>query len=485
MNRICLCLNGKTLKENLNYIELDKLWIDMAELRVDCLEQWDVQKISNFVNKCSIPLIITCRRTEDGGFFTNNQETFRQQLLWDLMELPVQYVDLERDLTDKKWTQRAALNKIKIIRSIHDFEGLPKDLNSFLKNVDKNEISKCAVTLKNPQDYKNFLEIYCNDYRDQSIVLAMGAQGFFSRILGPLYSNHLSYVSPLTAANLAAPGQVDAKTLCELYRFKELDHKWKVLGIIGNTLGHSRSPHIHNRWLKNDGYNAVYVPFLLDDIKSLKYLQDYLPLQGLSVTIPYKLDVITYSDEHSHRVDRIGACNTLYKDKGSWKGENTDAPGFLKPLLEKMACSDLLDVKVTVIGAGGAARGVVFALVEAGADLLILNRTEEKARALAEEFEQKWAPLNKDSLEKIKEHRKIIVQTTGVGMSPLIDGNPLAFYDFQGDEMLYDIIYNPEETRLMKRAQKAGAVTLGGFPMLEEQARLQFKLFTLELDRQN
>lgn len=477
MSRICLCLTADTLEENKRYIEKYRSWTDILELRVDCLgsDQWD--KVPEAIASWDLPVILTCRRESDGGFFTAADENLRQQVLWNLLNAPFSFVDLERDLKEEKWTRKCRENNISIIRSMHDFEGVPAYLSEFLKERDEGEIVKAAVTIDKAEDYQTFLNILEKGIPENTILLAMGANGFFTRVLAPLIGSYLTYCSASNGPS-AAPGHVSPEELCKRYRFRSIDKNTPVMGIIGNPLGHSKSPHIHNQWLQEAGIPGVYMAFPLPEIRILEPLRKWLNLQGLSVTIPYKVEVLDYIDEQSARVKTIGACNTIYKKNGIWVGENTDAPGFLKPLLDHLDCTDLLGRCITVIGAGGAARGIVYALKEAGAKLLILNRTESKARILAEEFGQQWGPLDESVLGRMEEFRKIIVQTTDAGMHPHEDLDPLGFYLFHGDELVYDIIFNPQVTSLMKRAQKAEATTLGGYPMLVEQARFQFKLFT-------
>jgi len=481
MTRITLCLTEKTLKSNQRQVETYRPYTDLLELRVDLLHTDQIPLINAWVESEPLPVILTCRREKDGGGFTVNQEEYRQKVLWDLMDAPFRYVDLEMDLIDPDWENKAKEKNITVIRSIHDFQGVPETLSSLFEQYvqqGKKEILKAAVTIEKAEDYRRFMSLLKQKKPENFVLLAMGSTGMFSRILAPQIGSCFCYTSSSAAKKQAAPGHLDPELLVKRYRFRQIHNDTPVMGIIGKPLGHSKSPEIHNQWLQEAEKEGVYVSFPLPDIKLVEDIKTLFHLRGLSVTIPYKVKVIDHTDETSNRVKTIGACNTLYRSEERWLGENTDAPGFLKPLLDRLNCSDLLGKKITVIGAGGAARGIVYALTEAGAELLILNRTVENAEKLAIEFKQKWGTLSEESNPLIDEYNDIIVQTTGVGMNPDISGDPLPFYSFKGRELLYDIIYNPEQTSIMKRAAEAGAKTLGGWDMLEEQARLQFKLFT-------
>ncbi|MBN2626638.1 MAG: hypothetical protein JXA95_08230, partial [Spirochaetales bacterium] len=190
-----------------------------------------------------------------------------------------------------------------------------------------------------------------------------------------------------------------------------------------------------------------------------------------------------FLEDVSPGVKSIGACNTFYKQDGRIKGENSDALGFLYPLLDRLdldrrAERPLAGKKCTLIGAGGASRGVLFALISSGAEVLVLNRTLSKAKALADEFGARAAVLGEESRELMGEYCQIIVQTTSMGMAPLEGKDPVPFYVFDGSEFVYDIIYKPAETALMARAGEAGCSILGGWEMLREQGKVQFELFT-------
>jgi 3-dehydroquinate dehydratase / shikimate dehydrogenase len=493
MSYITLCLTGNDLESNEEFLQNYKEQIDLAELRLDCLsslkEQGKInyERVADFVSRSPVPLILTIRRVCDGGFYEADEEG-RLQLYTDLIPLGFAYVDLEDDLESslcKDAENTARASKVRIIRSFHDFTGMPEDLAERLRrNGIKGDLPKAAITLNHSRQIIPFLEAARNLKTQEKILLAMGERGFFSRILTEKIGSFLSYTSPAEGI-IAAPGQIDPNLLINRYRFRDLKADWPLYGIIGNPVIQSRSPELHNHWLEKGGIPGIYVPFLLDDTEDFARIDELLNFTGLSVTIPFKEKILSFLDEPSDAVKKIGACNTYYKKKGSRLGDNTDAPGFLYPLLDKLkidrSCDKpLAGKKCVVVGAGGASRGILYILTKAGADVLILNRTVTKAEKLAGEFGVRAAVLSLESLPLIEEYGDIIIQTTNAGMAPQEEMDPLDFYDFKGREFVYDIVYKPAVTVMMARAEKAGCSVLGGWEMLREQGIVQFELFTGE-----
>ncbi|MDC7219605.1 MAG: type I 3-dehydroquinate dehydratase [Spirochaetales bacterium] len=493
MSHITLVLTGKDFEENQSYLDSYRGQIDLAELRLDCLDTvkegkaQDRDVLEAFVKNSPVPLILTVRRSCDGGFYEGD-EAKRLKLYSDFIPLGFGYVDLEDDLEpslveEAEKTAREA--GVRIIRSFHDFKGFPDNLAQRMKsNIKEDDIPKAAVTLNHSREIVPFLEAAAELKGQDKIILAMGERGYFSRILAERLGSFLSFTSPAQGV-MGAPGHMDPTLLIERYRFRDLKADWPLYGVIGNPIIQSRSPELHNNWLKQAGLPGVYIPFLLDDIEDLIPMDNILDFGGLSVTLPFKEKLITVLDEPSLAVKKIGASNTYYKKNGRRLGENTDAPGFLYPLLDSMgidrrASRPLEGKKCTVIGAGGASRAILFALTNAGAEVLILNRTAEKAEKLAAEFSVQSGTLSSESIPLMEEFSDIIVQTTNAGMPPQEEQDPIDFYEFKGREFVYDIVYKPAVTVMMDRAAKAGCTVLGGWEMLREQGMVQFELFTGE-----
>ncbi len=470
---LCLTMTGRTLEENLKLKENLSPLVDLFELRIDLLESIDIPQIAEFSRSVEKPLILTCRRERDGGAYKRTDRTRASQLAQLLESGRFSYVDLEEDFRRSELEQRAQQRGIEIIRSFHDTASVPSDLFTRMDRIARRgEIPKAAVTA---DSISNVLTIFSARQQlkelSRYIILSMGDWGVPTRILYKLTGSFLTYVSP--EGMPAASGHLDAQAMKHLFRADQVDDRTKIYGIIGNPVMHSASPKIHNPAYMKLGMNAVYVPFLVDDVRTFFSLADLLGISGFSVTVPHKQHVLPYLGKITREVKQIGSCNTVVWEREYWKGVNTDYYGFLKPIYEDLEGERIK--KAVVLGSGGSARSVVWALRNHQCSVTILNRTVEKAARLARETGASWGGL--DELEKIRE-ADLIVQTTSVGMIPNDGQDPIEAYQFRGDEVLYELIYAPEKTKLMKRAEAAGCRLISGKEMLRAQGILQFETFT-------
>ena len=317
----------------------------------------------------------------------------------------------------------------------------------------------------------------------EHILCAMGPLGFPSRVLASFTNSYLTYVSPQEVLeNTKSIGHIDPITINELYRFRSINQDTKLFGITGWPLVKTSSPELHNKGYAAKGMNAAYIPFRSPLISDTLTFCEGIGVKGLSVTIPHKESVLYYLHEQSPEVVQIGACNTIVRKNNKWLGYNTDAPGFRRALEEFLGPVKIKHKKVAVIGAGGAAKAIVYVLKQMGARVCIFNRTVETAAQLADKYGFNYCQLDAHCIGKLDEYSNLIVQTTSVGMNgegpSNSENDPIYFYDFRGNEMLFDIVYEPATTPVMKRASLAGCKVCNGYKMLEYQAYEQFKLFT-------
>ena len=252
----------------------------------------------------------------------------------------------------------------------------------------------------------------------------------------------------------------------------KIDPETKVFGIIGYPLIHSLSPAIHNTAFKEKGINAIYLYFPCKDVKGVIPGIKSLSIKGLSVTIPHKESICQYLDELDPLAEEIGAVNTLLNRGGYIIGYNTDAYGAIAPLKKELG--SIKEKRVLVIGAGGAARAICFALKKEDAKVIIANRTKEKGEKLAKEVGAEFHPL----LEIPRENFDILIQATSVGMYPKIDEIPVSGKILSPDIIVMDIVYNPIETKFLKEAQKRGCKVISGIEMFICQGAKQFELWT-------
>jgi 3-dehydroquinate dehydratase/shikimate dehydrogenase len=479
-SQVCLVLTGPTLADCRRQLAESRSHIDLAELRADLIDRKDWAGLNEFSQKAGLPLVLTLRQVADGGQFSGTADE-RLAFFRVACDGAWTWFDLEDDqrLPDLEaaWLEKGR----QLIVSFHDFHGVPAGWIDRLQAAQGPGITaKAAVFPQSSAEYLRFLR----DLLDESgrpriegryVALAMGGFGFSSRVLAARLGSRWTYASPVGTP--PAPGLTDPATLQNLYHFWDQTPETPVFGILGNPVFHTKSPIIHNPALARLGIRGTYVPFLVDELAPFFQTADLLDVRGLSCTIPFKEDVLLHLGEMSAAVRETGACNTLWRAaRGPWSGDNTDAPGFMAPLAD--LAGTLAGKKATVIGTGGAARGVVWALKREGVRVVVLGRSPDKAMALAGDFGVEWAPLGPESRLVVEEHNDILVQTTSVGMGEAAGQDPLAWYDFTGREIAYDIIYVPRWTPFLTRAKDAGCRILFGEDMLVNQAFGQFRRFT-------
>lgn len=487
MQKICLTLCEKTLEENLKTLEKYRKYIDVVELRVDKLLPDERFQIRHFPALAGIPAILTIRRKHDGGFFENS-ETARVTLIANALanakadrRLNFAYVDMEEDLDVPSLEEAARAFGTRIIRSLHQFERPGPNIAARVKALARtgDEIVKYACLAETLDDtlavFKAAGELKSYD----KILIAMGEAGVCSRILTAKTGSQWTYSYAPSPADAAppAPGQIDPKTLCNVYRYRNVREDSDVYGILGYPLKVTGSPLFFNTVFSREKMNCVYVPFPSESADKFFPLARHLNVRGVSVTIPHKQNVLKHLTSQSVEVSGIGACNTIVRTDKGWAGYNTDTLGFSDSILHFMGKKNFRGLKITIVGAGGAARAVAYQIWRLHGKAFIVNRTLSGAEDLAEKFGFRAGGLDSTSAKYIKKHSDLIINTTSAGMSPPYNDDPLRMYKFYGHEVVMDLIYMPEQTAFLSRAAAAGCATLNGFDMLTRQARYQYKYF--------
>jgi 3-dehydroquinate dehydratase/shikimate dehydrogenase len=493
---ICVPLTGKTVEEMLRDAHrAAKAGADLVEFRVDCMEKPEVDAL---VAKAPVPEIITCRPRREGGNFAG-EESARLAVLQKAIDLGADYIDVELDSVAHVHPEWHG----KLIVSVHDFERTPDDLPRLHKRIADTgaDVVKIATTARDISDNLRIFDLL-DSVAEPTIALAMGECGVISRILSRKFGGWLTFAS-LERGKESAEGQITVDELLKLYRFRDIRHDTEIFGVVANPVAHSMSPLIHNAAFAHLGMNCVYVPMLVDDVTG--FLARFRALaKGFSVTLPHKERAMDSADEIDPLTKRIGALNTLVVKDGKLIGANTDLPaaiGAMEQALGADPCatsptesmmprpsryhasgahgeegaSPLRGKRVAVIGARGTARAIILGLVDAGAEVKIYNRTVERARLLAEEFGASWAGL--DALAEIKS-ADVLVNTTPVGMWPKVDASPVPADVLHKGMLVFDAVYNPLETRLLREARERGCLCVSGLEMFVLQAAEQFRLFT-------
>jgi len=452
---------------------------DMVEFRLDSLQKVDRAGLRALLEDPPLPVIATCRPVRQGGRF-DGPEPDRLGILSAAAELGADYVDVEDDVPEPQGPRG------RVILSHHDFSGRPADLEAIVDRLERSEaeVAKVAFAAAGPEDAVAACGILRRAAKP-AIVLAMGEHGVMSRILAGKFGAFGTFAALAEGAG-SAPGQLTIDEMKRLYRWDATGAATAVYGVIGCPVAHSMSPAIHNAAFAETGIDAVYVPLriepgpesfhrFLDAVRA----SPWLDLRGLSVTIPHKENALSAVgpanvDELSRR---IGAVNTVRLDaEGHLAGWNTDYAAATDALCEAMGISRprLAGRAVAVLGAGGAARAIVAALAHYGADVTVYNRTVARGEKLAAEFGAR--ALGRDALADLS--AEIVVNCTSVGMHPHVDDSPLPVRALRGVGVVFDTVYNPVETRLLREARQAGCRTVSGVDMFVNQAAGQFEIWT-------
>jgi 3-dehydroquinate dehydratase/shikimate dehydrogenase len=487
MAKICLCLTGKTLGRNLDLLAKYRKYVDVAELRVDCLDPDERFLIRRFPEQAGVPVILTIRRTAEGGNFSGGEGSrislFSKGLAFAEADKRKNfaYVDLEEDLNVPSLEEAARTFGTRIIRSFHNYQGVDNNLVERMKKLRHvgDEIVKAAVYPQGLADLRRIYQAARETQGIEKILLGMGHYGTNTRILADKLGSYLSFVSAKDESDiaLAAPGHLDPKELVELYRFRKLNPSTILFGIVGFPLHATSSPPFFNQVYTEENINAVYVPFPTDNLDSFMELAKELDIRGASVTVPYKEEILPYLAVQSEKVRSVEASNTIVASPEGWMGYNTDSRGFSDSLLNFTGKKDLKGQRVTIIGAGGAARAVAAEVYRLKGKALVLNRTIARAKRLAIAYKFAWGSADAEGAEFMKRYNSIIIQTTSVGMEPAPGEDPLPDYQFNGKEKVMDLIYKPHESLFLKRAVEAGCAAQNGYDMLIRQAIYQYLFF--------
>ncbi len=473
--RICIALGCEDVSSLLTLARAEAdAGGDFFEFRLDYLQQpaKGIEAIRRFLGECpACTVLATCRRAENHGRF---QGSIKEQLglLEEAVQAGARAIDIEIE------TAAAAAKAVKalagacdVIISYHNFTTTPA-LEPVLRRLLRVPAAayKVVTTARKPTDTSRVLSLARKHRQIPLVVLSMGEVGFPSRVLAPVYGGLYTYAAPSAIEGTAA-GQVSARELRHLYRIEQLSRTTKIYGVIADPVGHSISPAVHNRAFHCRRLDAAYLPFLVPG----RYLKDFftaadeLPVAGFSVTIPHKQKVLRYLDIVDPLARRIGAVNTVWKKLGRWRGTNTDTEGITAPLSRRLR---LRNSAVLVAGTGGAARGAAFALAEQGARVTVVGRNFERARALAKACGGEV--IEREQLDNL--YFDAVVHATSLGMYPNVDG--CFFEDRIPADVVFDMVYNPLETVLLRRAREQNKVTIDGLEMFIEQAVRQFEIWT-------
>jgi len=422
--------------------------------------------------------LATCRRQPFGGNFVGSLSA-EFDLLIKAAEAGCRIADLEVESAEE--AKPAQLEHFRtrlreagaaLLISFHDFSRT-KGLESAARRIQAfaPEFVKVVSTARTLADNLAVLRLIEDHSLSAHVVgIAMGEEGLVSRVLGPRAGAAFTFASSSDGSE-TAPGQVTARTLRDLYRVEQLDQATRIFGVAGNPIAHSLSPLMHNTAFRRESVNAVLLPLKVRSLDDLLTLARELPLSGLAVTMPLKQEVLPHLANMDPLTARIGACNTLrIGADGKIVGFNTDVAGVVRPLEKRLT---LKGARIAVLGAGGAARAAVFGLVDRGAEVFIVNRTHEHAVVLARESKAK--ALKHEQFAKAR--FDVLINSTPCGMAGSRQALPIAPNELNA-ALVFDLVYNPLETPLLKLAKERGISVVSGMEMFVQQGARQFEIWT-------
>lgn len=469
---------------------------DLIEIRLDWFRRFAVAKkklnsnlIVQYENK---PLILAVRTEEEDGFFSGTpseiiniyqsaHRLFRQE--GKVFEMGVDYFDISYSIADSILPQLKSNRAVKIILSAHTKERVIDLLKKKLERMSETEadVYKLVFTANALND--NITALQLMDFAKQLnipfIIHAQGKEGELSRIVGSFKGNLWTYVS-LDENQKSAAGQLSLREAKHKYFLQKKNSHTKIIGLVGYPVSQSRGWLLYNRIFNMGGLadspkksvlNYIYLNFPNESIDGFWEMW-HKQVDGLSVTIPHKENVLKYAAHKSSEVKQSGVCNTLIKKNNAWEAHNTDLLAMaelLKPYAVRLKKGTVL-----IYGTGATTRSAIVALQRLDVqDILVLGRNKDRGRSLADLFSVKFVEKN-----AVPSDLSAIIQTTPVGMYPHIDQIPECGDFLRSDMIAFDVVFNPPSTRFLQAAIEKGCTTISGEIMYLHQAGLQFELFT-------
>lgn len=473
--RVCVAVIGETADEMIEKAEGLIRDNPFLEFRLDYLANpaAALPKVKKLLETRPDAIIIgTCRRAVNGGKFKGSASA-QLEVLAKAAAVGCQMLDVELETAET--VKASELQKLRdaasLILSYHDFKATKKIEDVFARMakipVEYYKLVTTATSLYDNVQMMKFLEKHGHDY--WLVGLCMGEQGIMSRVLSVRAGSVFTFAAA-SREEATAPGQVTFRDLRSTFRIDQVDAATQVYGVAGDPVAHSLSPAMLNLAFRRENVNGVYLALHTKKVEDLLACIRDIPLRGVSITMPHKQEMVKHLANADELVRKIGAVNTIVRAQdGKLYGFNTDVAGIVGPLSDRIT---LNGAKVLVLGAGGAARAAVFGLAARGAQISITNRTVPKAQKLAKEANAKC--VKRADLKKLD--FDVIINATSVGM-----GNPKAS-PLEADEIrariVFDMVYNPVQTKFLQMARAKGIATITGLEMFVQQGARQFEIWT-------
>ncbi|MBI3835114.1 MAG: type I 3-dehydroquinate dehydratase [Planctomycetes bacterium] len=477
----------------------DAAWRDGAdaiELRIDPLEDSPIALNAFLKLHGEKKWIVTCRGREEGGRFAG-ETAERVACLITAAQGTNAYIDFEfadwkRSANIRQKVLLAATGadgRRRLVLSSHHFNGPPNDLNSLIRKIrdvgraslaaNDELVAKVAYAGQSIMDGFAALDAM-HAHRDQAIAICMGEHGTWTRLLAKKLGAFATYVA--TEDEVAtAPGQFSLQAARD-FRWGALNPRTRVYGVVGDPVGHSLSPMLFNHWFGISEIDALYMPLHVGANEMNAFLdavhqRTWLDPGGFSVTIPHKESALNWPKiEADPLCVRLGALNTLLFDKDRVHAFNTDSHAAFDSLLDAWSKQreDLRGSSIDVLGAGGAARAMILPLQEFGASVTVYGRSPKRLQCIRNEFTGTVADWN----DRVHRTGNVLINTTPIGMWPNTEESPMPGHSLKGCELVFDMVYRPAETRLLRDAARAGCKPVNGLDMFVRQAAIQMELWT-------
>jgi 3-dehydroquinate dehydratase/shikimate dehydrogenase len=473
--KVCVAITGTDAAEMFDKAELMVRDNPFMEFRLDYLKNQAAAypRIRKFVeNHPEAVAIATCRRAQNGGKFKGSLAAQLDVLLKSAAS-GCQIVDIELESAES--LKAGDLDKLRgrsvLLLSFHDFKHTRKIEDTFAKMkpfaADIYKVVTTATTLYDNVLMMKFLQE--NHDRYSIVGLCMGEQGIISRVLGLRAGSSFTFAAA-SAGEETGPGQITAQELRSIYRIDSVDAATKVYGVAGDPVEHSLSPVMMNAAFRREAVNAVFIKLHAKKLDDLIACVRDIPLSGLSVTMPYKEEIVACLDKTDTVTTQVGACNTVVRGQdGRLFGFNTDLSGLVTPLEQQLS---LQGARILVLGAGGAAKAAVYGTKARGAEVFILNRTPAEGQKLARKAQAK--AIKRTDLAKME--FDVIINATPVGMGG--NGQPLLSEKELKTKYVFDLVYNPLETKLLALAKAKGSHGISGVEMFVQQGAQQFQIWS-------
>ena len=483
IGKLCVAITGASPSEMIDKATEVLKETNFIEFRLDYLPKplLALSPLKHFLAEHSATTAIaTCRCKDHGGRF-DGSKTAALEILLKAASAGFQLVDIELESIEK--LPKNTMSQLHqagaaVIISHHDFHAT-KDLDATYQRIkpftpDYTKIVPTARSLADNLTLMRFLERVEDESNSTVVGICMGDPGIISRVLGLRAGSAFTFAAA-SEGEETAPGQITARTLLETYRVDQVDAATKVYGVAGNPIRSSLSPLMMNTAFRRETVNAVYLALQTSKADDLFKLAREVPIQGLSITMPLKQDVMPLLERTDPLSAKIGAVNTILRAQdGKFYGFNTDVAGIVQPLERRLS---LKNAKVLVLGAGGAARAAVFGCRDKGAEVFILNRTPETAQKLAKQSGSKV--VKRDALAKSS--FDVIINATSIGMAgnhaKHAPASPLESAEINA-RYVFDLVYNPIETPLLRLARQKGIPVITGVEMFVQQGARQFEIWT-------